>query len=76
MKPKHYMCDPLKNTDCKKTFCKYNGDAVVRVCDRTSNPAFAMVDKLNRPMEAPEKSAEQFAREVHQLFQQSDSPCK
>lgn len=72
MKPKYYMCDQFKNTDCKKIFCKYNRDAMVRVCDRTDNPAFAMVDKLNRPMEAPEKSAEQFAREVHQLFRQSD----
>lgn len=44
-----YMCDPSKNTACKKRSCKYNPTAVYPVCDRTSNPAYAVLDEANRP---------------------------
>ena len=49
-----YMCDPTKNTACKKRTCKYNPLAIFRACDKTSNPAYAFRDRNNRPMEAEE----------------------
>lgn len=49
-----YKCDPAKNTGCKKRTCSYNPSATHRVCDRTSNPAYTMLDEANRPMALPE----------------------
>jgi len=34
---KYYICDPVKNVQCRKTSCKSNPNAEYRVCDRTSN---------------------------------------
>lgn len=51
-KPTLYICDPLKNTDCKKTGCVYNQDAPMKNCARTKNPAFAVLDENGEPIRA------------------------
>ncbi len=40
-----YKCDPEKNKKCAKTSCIYNPNAIYKVCDRTSNPLYA-VDEM------------------------------
>ena len=70
-----YMCDPEKNTECKKQSCKYNPAAVYPICDRTTNPAYALLDEANQPMEAPEKSAFQAMRELDQAGRQNGPAC-
>lgn len=71
-----YMCDPDKNTECKKRSCKHNPAAEYPVCDRTSNPEYAVLDEANQPMELPEWSAEQALKEAFQADHQNDPPCK
>jgi len=31
-----YLCDPEKNTECRKSNCKHNTDSDWRVCECTS----------------------------------------
>lgn len=31
-----YKCDPIKNTECRKTTCIHNKNAKFKICDRTS----------------------------------------
>lgn len=77
MEPKRwYMCDPAKNTACKKRSCKENPTAVFPICDRTSDPACAVMDEANQPMELPEKPAGQALQELSQAGNQNGSPCK
>lgn len=45
-----YVCDPLKNTGCKKLSCVYHPRAQFRKCARTSDPACAMLDKSGEPI--------------------------
>ncbi len=71
-----YLCDPEKNTECKKRSCKYNPAAEYPICDRTSNPAYAVLDKANQPMEAPEKSAYLAMQEHSQAGSRNGSACK
>ena len=61
-----YKCDPGKNTECKKRTCLYNPSAEHRVCYRTSNPAYAMLDEANRPMALQEQPAGQATKQAHQ----------
>lgn len=66
---KTYYCDPSKNTECSKKYCMYNPYAKNLLCDRTNGPECAILDELNRPMEAEPLSIEM----VHQrLCQESD----
>lgn len=58
-----YLCDPNKNTECKKQSCKYNAAAEYPICERTANPAYAVLDEASQPMEAPEESVYQTMRE-------------
>lgn len=48
-----YICDPEKNTGCKKTMCKANHPNHLCICDRTSNAAFAILDENGEPVKAP-----------------------
>lgn len=69
MEPKRwYMCDPAKNTACKKRSCKENPTALFPICDRTSNPAYAVLNEANQHMEADReimmKMMENFQRDL------------
>jgi len=46
-----YLCDPQKNTECKKTTCKTNLKAKYRVCELTSKVAYALRDENGEPIE-------------------------
>ena len=46
-----YLCDPEKNTGCKKTNCAYNPKAKYRVCISTSKKEFARLDFTGQPCE-------------------------
>lgn len=37
-----YKCDPLKNKECSKTCCKFNPDAIERVCETTTKKEYSM----------------------------------
>ncbi len=37
-----YLCDPAKNTECKKDGCKHNPQAVYPTCELTTNPAYSL----------------------------------
>lgn len=57
-----YECDPEKNVQCEKTYCKFNRKAKECVCDGTSNKEYARADAYGRPIvlydsmiEAPKK---------------------
>ena len=45
-----YVCDPVKNTECRKRGCVHNPEAECWHCWKTSNPAFAVLDKSEAPM--------------------------
>lgn len=47
-----YVCDPVKNTACRKHTCVHNPEAAYWACDRTANPAFAVLDENGEPMKA------------------------
>ena len=50
MKKPLYICDPRKNTECKKRYCyKYNGQ-----CRKTSHAEFAVRDENGDPVIAGE----------------------
>lgn len=48
-----YLCDHIKNTECEKTSCKYNPDAVYAACGYTLKKEFAMLDEHGEPIKAP-----------------------
>ena len=48
-----YLCDPEKNTSCKKTSCKYNPNAKWQDCTNTTDKEFAMLDEHGEPIKAP-----------------------
>lgn len=50
-----YVCNPMKNTECKKSGCVYNPHAKFKSCARTSNPDFALLDKSGKPITAAER---------------------
>lgn len=37
-----YICDPTRNTKCKKTACYINGGP----CDRTTNPKYSRIGSM------------------------------
>lgn len=41
-----FLCDPKKNTRCKKTSCYLNGGD----CRGTLHPAFSLLDTDGKPM--------------------------
>lgn len=43
-----YLCDPEKNTECRKTMCFQKGGP----CKRTSNPEYAKKDENGNPITA------------------------
>lgn len=47
-----YLCDPNKNTECKKTSCLY-GDGKYQQCDATTKKEFAKLDENGEPILAP-----------------------
>lgn len=49
-----YLCDPEKNTNCRKTACKYNPNAKHQRCEATKDPAFAKLDKNGCPIRMPD----------------------
>lgn len=51
-----YVCDPMKNTECKKRSCVHNPEAAFWTCWATSNPAFAVLDENGEPMKADVKA--------------------
>ena len=54
-RPVLYVCDPLKNTECKKRMCVHNKKAIYWGCSNTKNPAFAVLDENGEPMRAEPK---------------------
>ena len=53
-----YVCNPLRNTGCRKSGCAYNPKAKYGRCVRTSNPAFAVLDESGAPVKADAKAGE------------------
>ena len=49
-----YECDPEKNTECEKVFCRQDGE--VGYCAKTTNPEFAKEN--TRPWYAVKKQTE------------------
>ena len=49
-----YLCDPKKNTVCRKTRCAYNPKAICRDCFTTSKAEFARVDENGDPCKQSE----------------------
>ena len=47
-----YICDPDKNTECRKTRCHNSQDDPQGWCDATSNPAYAKTGSDGRPLVA------------------------
>ena len=45
-----YVCDPEKNTECKKTACSGKGPA--QPCSLTTKIEFAKTDENGQPIEA------------------------
>lgn len=46
----YYLCDPEKNTKCRKASCKHNPNAKHRVCDRTTLEEAAVRDEKGSPI--------------------------
>lgn len=62
---KLFLCDPNKNSSCKKTMCKYNESALRKECCGTTNEEFAMRNEHDEPIEMRESSyAEGYNKEV------------
>lgn len=47
-----YICNPEKNTSCRKSGCVHNPNAIHKQCSCTTNPAFAKLDANGEPMKA------------------------
>ena len=45
-----FVCDPVKNTECRKHTCVHNPTASIWACYATTNPAFAVLDENGEPM--------------------------
>ena len=45
-----YLCDPDKNTECRKTGCVHNAAAIMKSCERTSHPEYAKLDEEGKPI--------------------------
>lgn len=43
-----YLCDPEKNTECKKTYCKFR--TLCGECDSTSKEEYAKHDVYGKPI--------------------------
>ena len=56
-----YLCDPIKNTKCPKTSCKYNPDAKFGECTNTAKKEFARLDENGEPIVAYTNMAEVMA---------------
>ena len=76
-----YVCNPLKNRGCKKRTCVHNPEAAYWACDRTENPAFAVLDESGEPMRIGAKSELKLpvfrcAERLDRLSGRNDAPCK
>lgn len=76
-----YVCDPVKNTGCGKRSCVHNPEAAYWACDRTSNPAFAVLDESGEPVKMDAKSGSALpvfrdGRLLARLSGKNDAPCK
>ena len=47
-----YLCDHVKNTECRKTSCKFNPNAEWRECTNTTKKEFAKLDERGEPIVA------------------------
>lgn len=80
-KPTMYICDPVKNTACRKTGCVHNPVALIWHCAHTKNPAFAVLDENGEPMLA-DTTRElvlpifRDKKRLDQLSGKSDPPCR
>ena len=45
-----FMCDPVKNTACRKNGCVHSPTASIWACYATTSPAFAVLDENGEPM--------------------------
>ena len=52
-----YKCNPNKNAQCKKTYCKYNERSDYPVCELTSQKDFSIDGKAYKKVKT-EKSFE------------------
>lgn len=39
---RHYKCNPELNTECGRRFCKYNKNAIEKMCNSTRKEEFAL----------------------------------
>lgn len=75
-----YLCDPVKNTECSKSGCKYNPFAKYRNCMATSKRKFARQDECGRPIklsalsrnEIPDKLGNGFQNVSRELLERHD----
>lgn len=51
-RPTLYLCDPEKNTECRKTSCVHKPVAVGPLCRTTKHPEFAKLDEDGDPIRA------------------------
>lgn len=49
-----YLCDPEKNTDCRKNSCEHNPLSAFPVCKATKYPEFAKLDESGKPIRLPD----------------------
>ena len=54
MEKTFYLCDPEKNTACRKTNCAYNPKAFCRDCFTTSKAECARIDEDGEPCKQPD----------------------
>ena len=50
----YYLCDPEKNTECEKSCCVYNPNAIARACYSTKKRECARLDFDGQPVENPD----------------------
>ena len=69
-RPTLYLCDPEKNTDCRKSSCVHNPDAIHKACFATANPELAVLDRAGMPVRLESKTwmeLTQLTEEVEKL---------
>ena len=76
-----YLCDPMKNTACRKCYCLHRPDVKIWACDATTNPAFAVLDENGEPIRVNVKLGLKLPvfrdeKLLARLSGKSGAPCK
>jgi len=59
-----YLCDPIKNVECRKRSCVHNTDSEFQLCDRTCYTLFAVLDGEGNPIIAKAQLKQQAAQDA------------